>query len=73
MLGEGPTFGSNGSFGSPEKKININLVLINKVNTRFCLSLHYNVDNSYLFVNRKEILKFKTDIICNIIFSWKHI
>ena len=28
-------------------------------NKRFCLSLHYNGDNSYLFVNGKEIHKFK--------------
>ena len=26
---------------------------------RFCLSLHYNRGNSYLFVNGKEITKFK--------------
>ena len=26
-----------------------------------CLSLHYNGDNSYLFVNGKEIGKFKAD------------
>ena len=25
----------------------------------FCLSLHYNSDNSYLFVNGKEVCKFK--------------
>ena len=25
----------------------------------FCLSLHYNGDNSYLFVNGKEFIKFK--------------
>ena len=25
------------------------------------MSLHYNADNSYLFVNGKEIFKFKTD------------
>ena len=25
----------------------------------FCLSLHYNEANSYLFVNGKEIVKFK--------------
>ena len=25
----------------------------------FCLSLHYNDDNSYLFVNGKEVTKFK--------------
>ena len=26
---------------------------------KFCLSLHYNGRNSYLFVNGKEIIKFK--------------
>ena len=28
-------------------------------NKKCCLSLHYNGDNSYLFVNGKEIHKFK--------------
>ena len=28
-------------------------------NKRFCLSLHYNGTNSYLFVNGTEIYKFK--------------
>ena len=27
-------------------------------NKKFCLSLHYNGANSYLFVNGKEIIKF---------------
>ena len=27
--------------------------------TKLCLNLHYNSDNSYLFVNGKEIYKFK--------------
>ena len=31
------------------------------MNTTFCLSLHYNHDNSYLFVNGKDIFKFKVD------------
>ena len=30
-----------------------------KENTKFCLSLHYNGADSYLFVNGKEIIKFK--------------
>ena len=34
-------------------------IIKNKANTKFCLSLHYNGDNSYLFVNGKEIFKFK--------------
>ena len=31
-------------------------------NKRFCLSLHYNRENSYLFVNGCEIIKFKSKI-----------
>ena len=57
VLGEGPTFVINGSFGSSEKKFSINF---SKANTKFCLSLHYNSDNSYSFVNVKDIYKFKT-------------
>ena len=30
-------------------------------NIKFYLSLHYDADNSYLFVNGKEIFKFKAD------------
>ena len=30
-----------------------------KKNTKFCLSLHYNRANSYLFVHGTEIIKFK--------------
>ena len=30
-----------------------------KENTKFCLSLHYNGANSYLFVNSTEIIKIK--------------
>ena len=36
--------------------------------TRLCLSLHYNGDNSYLFVNGKEMIKFKakdSEIVAN--------
>ena len=29
-------------------------------NKMFCLSLHYNKENSYLFVNGTEIIKFKS-------------
>ena len=39
-----------------------------KVNTKFCLSLHYNGANSYFFVNRTEIHKFTakdSEIISN--------
>ena len=30
-----------------------------ELNTKLCLILHYNVGNSYLFVNGQEICKFK--------------
>ena len=58
VLGEGLTFGINGRFVSPERKFSINF---SKANTNIFLSLHYNVDNSYLFVNGKEIFKFTAD------------
>ena len=39
-----------------EKMYSINFSMSH---TKFCLSLHYNRANSYLFVNGKEIHKFK--------------
>ena len=39
-----------------KKKIDINST---KAKTKFCFSLQYNVDNSYLYVNGKEIYNFK--------------
>ena len=59
ILGKGPSFGIYGTFGSPEKKFSNNFT---EANTKSCLSLQYNVDNSYLFVNGKEIFKFDADI-----------
>ena len=41
---------------SADKMYSINFTEHNK---KFCLSLHYNGANSYLFVNGKEIHKFK--------------
>ena len=58
ILGEGPNFRINGSFGSREKKFIINF---NKASTKICFSLHYNADNCYSFANGKEIFKFKAD------------
>ena len=54
ILGEGDTFGINRSFGPTEKKFSINF---SKTKTKFCL--HCNGNNTYLFVNGKEIHKFK--------------
>ena len=36
----------------PKKMCSTNFTVDNK---KFCLSLHYNGDNSYLFFNEKEI------------------
>ena len=41
---------------SEEEMYSINFA---KKNTKFCLRLHYNGANSYLFVNGAEIIKFK--------------
>ena len=57
VLGKGPTQGINDSTGSLEKKLSINF---SKANKKYCLSLHYNSDESYLYVNTTGICKFKT-------------
>ena len=36
------------------------LINFTENNKKFCLSLHYNRANSYLFVNGEEIIKFKS-------------
>ena len=54
ILGKGPTQGSEDTL-TAEKLYSINFT---KENTKFCLSLHYNGANSYLFVNGTEIIKF---------------
>ena len=59
ILGLGPTFGINRSFGSPEKKFSINFTT---ANTKFYLSLRYIANNSYLFVNGKKQLDLKLTI-----------
>ena len=55
ILGKGSTQGLKHTL-SAEKMYSINFTEHNK---KFCLSLHYNGANSYLFVNGKEIHKFK--------------
>ena len=55
ILGKGFTLGLEHAI-SAEKMYSINFT---KKNTKFCLSLHCNVANSYLFVNGIEIIKFK--------------
>ena len=58
MSGEEPTYDNNGSFSSTDNKFGINF---SKAKTKFCLSIHYNGDNVYLFVNGKVIYKFKAN------------
>ena len=55
ILGKGPTQGLEHTL-TAEKLYSINFT---KENTKFCLSLHYNGANSYLFVNGTEIIKLK--------------
>ena len=56
ILGEGPTQGLNGTTLTAEKKYSINFTEHKK---KFCLSLHYNGANSYIFANDVEIIEFK--------------
>ena len=56
ILGEGPTQRLDDTTLTAEKKYSIKFTLTRK---KFCLRLHYNGANSYLFVNGTEIIKFK--------------
>ena len=55
VLGRGPTQGLESTL-TAEKIYSINFTVTKK---KFCLSLHYNRGNSYLFVNSTEICKFR--------------
>ena len=55
ILGLGSTQGLGEHSLSAEKMYLINFT---KANTKFCLSLHYNGANSYLFFNGTETYKF---------------
>ena len=55
VLGKGPTQALEHTL-TAEKMYSINFTVTKKI---FCLSLHYNGANSYLFVNGTEIYKFK--------------
>ena len=56
ILATGPTQRLGVHSLTAEKMYSINFI---KNNTKFCLSLHYNGANSYLFVNGTGISKFK--------------
>ena len=55
VLERGPTHGLESTL-TTETMYSINFTV---TKNRFCLSLHYNRANSYLFVNGKETIKFK--------------
>ena len=55
VLGRGTTQGLESTL-TAEKMYSVNFTVTKK---KFCLSLHYNGGNSYLFVNGTEIMKFK--------------
>ena len=56
VLGGGPTQGLNVTILTAEKKYLINFT---ENTEKYCLSLHYNGPNSYLFVNGTETVKSK--------------
>ena len=56
VLGKDFIQGIDGATIYAEKMYSINFTVANK---NFCLSLHYNGDSSYLFVNGKEIINPK--------------
>ena len=58
ILGKGPTQRLEHTL-TAEKLYSINFT---KRNTKFCLSLHYNEANNYLFVNGTDIIKFKAKV-----------
>ena len=58
VLGHGLIQKINDTTIYAEKMYPPNFTVDNKI---FCLSLHYNGDNSYLFVNGREVTKFKAD------------
>ena len=58
ILGEGQTQGLNDTMLTAEAQCSINL---SRSNIKFCLSLHYDGSNSFLFVNATKIYQFKAN------------
>ena len=59
IIGEGQTQGLDDTTGTAEAEYSINFTEQGK---KFCLSLHYNGSNSYLFVNEVKIYQFKAKV-----------
>ena len=62
VLGEGLTDGINDGTSSAEKKL-VFSIEFSKANTNFCLSLHYNGDESYLHVNKQRFTSLRWIVI----------
>ena len=58
ILGKVPTQGLNDTTLTAETQYQINFSISN---AKFCLSLHYNGSNSFLFVNATKIYQVKTN------------
>ena len=58
IIGKVPTQGLEDATLYAEKMYYVNFTATTK---KFCQSLHYHRDNSYLFVNDTEIIKFKAE------------
>ena len=56
ILGIGPTWWLDNTTLSVEAQYSVNF---SRSNRKFCLSLHYNGSNSFLFVNATKIYQFK--------------
>ena len=56
ILGKGPTQGLKHTLSAGK----LNSINFTQKNKKICSSLHYNKENSYLFVNSTEIIKFKS-------------
>ena len=70
VLGKGPTEGLEHTL-TAEKMYSINFTVTKK---KFCLSLHCNEANSYLFVDGREIYKFKakdSEIVATILYVYE--
>ena len=70
ILGKGPTQGLGEHSLTAEKIYSINFSATKR---RFCLSLHYNGANSYLFVNGVETIKFKVSGIIPKVFCLRNV
>ena len=56
ILGIGPTQGLDDTTLAAEAKYSMNFL---RTNRNFCLSLHFNGNNSFSFVNATQIYQFK--------------